>query len=250
MLRRREVVLGGLLTIGFMPRCACANVETLGCVITDQQLVSIAGSQPPVFAFNIDKDSVENGSGNKEFDLALAITLAKVSELFDILPGFAFFNEDEGRNAFASQSRRLARADGSVVFGKLLLAALMRSRDYPECGVAAVCAHEFGHILQYKLGLQHHLIGLDRRVMKLELHADYLAGFFAGTRKKERPDFPAAVFAQTQYDYGDTYYNNAMHHGTPDQRDQAVVAGFEASYRQGKSLSVAVQEGINFVSSI
>jgi hypothetical protein len=250
MLKRREVVLGGLLTISFMPRCACAKIQTLGCVITDQQLVSIAGSRPPVFGFNIDKDSVENGSGNKQFDLALAITLAKVSELFGVLPGFGFFNEDEGPNAFASQSKRLARDDGSVVFGKLMLANLMRSRDNPELGVAAVCAHEFGHILQYKLGLQQQLIGPDGRVMKLELHADYLAGFFAGMRKKERPDLPAAVFAQTQYNFGDTQYNNPQHHGTSDQRGQAVVAGFEASYRQRKSLSVAVQEGIKFVSSI
>ena len=134
MLKRREVVLGGLLTIGFMPRCACAKIDTLGCVITDQQLVSIAGIRPPVFGFNIDKDAILNGSGDKDFDLALAITLAKISELFDILPGFAFFNQDMGPNAFASPSKRLQRDDGSVVFGKLMLADLMRSKDNPDSG--------------------------------------------------------------------------------------------------------------------
>jgi len=248
---RREVVLGGLLAVGFVPTCACAQSETFGCVISDARIVSMLGSRPPAFAFNIDNDMVENGSGNKDFDRALAITLAKISERFNILPGFAFFGEgNEGPNAFASQSRRLGRSDGSVVFGKAMFNLLMRSADHPEVGVAAVCSHEFGHILQFRMGLQNRLVGPDRRVKRLELHADYLAGYFAGLRKKERPDFPAAVFALTQYNFGDTLYTNVDHHGTPDERGQAVVAGFEAAYRDGKSLSVAIEEGIRFVAAI
>jgi hypothetical protein len=248
---RRDVVLGGLLTIGFMPRCACAQSQTFGCVISDQHLAGMLGSRPASFSFNIDNDAVENGSGNKDFDRALAVTLAKLSDLFNVLPGFAFFNEgNEGANAFACQSRRLGRDDGSVVFGKVMFNKLMQSRDSPELGVAAVCSHEFGHILQFRMDLQKRLVGPDRRVKKLELHADYLAGFFAGLRKRERPDFPAAVFAQTQYSFGDTQYANNDHHGTPDERAQAVVGGFQAAYRDGKSLPVAIEEGIRFVGAI
>jgi hypothetical protein len=250
MQSRREV-LGGLLTVGFMPACACAQSQTFGCVVSDQRLAGMLGSRPAPFAFNIDNDAVENGSGNKDFDRALAITLAKLSDLFNILPGFAFFNEgNDGPNAFASQSRRLGRDDGSVAFGKVMFGKLLQSRDSPELGVAAVCSHEFGHILQFRLDLQKRLVGADRRVKKLELHADYLAGYFAGLRKKERPDFPAAVFAQTQYNFGDTHYANIDHHGTPEERGQAVVGGFEAAYRQGKTLSVAIEEGIRFVDTI
>ena len=139
--------------------------------------------------------------------LALAITLAKLSDLLGILPGFAFFNEGTGgQNAFASRSRRLGRDDGSVVFGQVMFGKLMQSQDSPELGVAAVCSHEFGHILQFKMDLQNRLVGPDGRVKRLELHADYLAGYFAGLRKRERADFPAAIFAQTQYDFGDTAY--------------------------------------------
>jgi hypothetical protein len=248
MQSRREVVLGGLLTVGFMPRCACAQSQTLGCVISDQHLVGVLGSRPATFSFNVDNDAVENGSGNKDFDRALAITLAKLSDLLGILPGFAFFNEGtEGQNAFASRSRRLGRDDGSVVFGQVMFGKLMQSRDSPELGVAAVCSHEFGHILQFKMDLQNRLVGPDGRVKRLELHADYLAGYFAGLRKRERADFPAAIFAQTQYNFGDTAYARADHHGTPDERGQAVVAGFQAAYRDRKSLSAAIEEGIRYV---
>ena len=245
----RRKVLAGLLGIGCIPRCACAQAGYFGCVISDQRLAATLGNDPMMFAFDINKDAYENGSGNKDFDRALAITLTKLSDSFDILPGFAFFHEgDEGANAFASRSRRLGRADGSVVFGKVLLNLLMRSRDNPELRVAAVCAHEFAHIMQYRLSLENRLVGPDRRVKRLELHADFMAGYFAGLRKKERPDFPAAVFAQTQFSFGDTQYNDPDHHGTPDERGQAVVAGFQASHRDGKGLGDAIEEGIRFVS--
>jgi hypothetical protein len=250
MQSRREV-LGGLLTIGFIPACACAQSGSFGCVVSDQRLAGMLGSRPAAFAFNIDNDAVENGSGNKDFDRALAITLAKLSDLLNVLPGFAFFSEGtDGPNAFASSSRRLGRDDGSVAFGKVMFGKLMQSRDNPELGVAAVCSHEFGHILQFKTDLRRRLVGADGRVKRLELHADYLAGYFAGLRKKERPDFPAAIFAQTQYNFGDTLYAEIDHHGTPDERGQAVVGGFQAAYRDGKSLSVAIEEGIRFVGAI
>jgi hypothetical protein len=246
MLTRREVALGGLLTVGLIPMCASgAQSRTLGgCVISDQRFAIMVGSRPVAFAFDIDNDPVQNGSGNKDFDRALAVTLSKLTDVFGVLPGFAFYDEGtESPNACACESRRLGRDDGSVAFSLGLLRELMQSPDNPELAVASVCAHEFGHILQNKLGLRDRLIGRDRLITKLELHADYLAGYFAGIRKKERSDFPAAVFALTQYKHGD-FSNHPEHHGTPDERAQAVVAGFEAAFRRRESLSVAIEEGI------
>ena len=37
MQSRREV-LGGLLTIGFIPACACAQSESFGCVVSDHNV--------------------------------------------------------------------------------------------------------------------------------------------------------------------------------------------------------------------
>ena len=82
---------------------------------------------------------------------------------------------------------------------------------------------------------------------RLELHADFLAGYFAGHRKRERQSFPAAVFAMTQYTYGDNMVNDQQHHGTQQERGAAVVAGFEASYRNNHGLGDAIQHGLNHV---
>jgi predicted metalloprotease len=80
-----------------------------------------------------------------------------------------------------------------------------------------------------------------------ELQADYFAGFYAGLRKKERPSYPAAVVAVTQGNYGDTYFNSPTHHGTEAERGAAVVRGFEAAFREGKTLAQAIEESTNYV---
>jgi hypothetical protein len=97
-------------------------------------------------------------SGDKDFDYALAQTLAKISTAFDVLPGFAYYDDYDGKNAYATPTARLSRADGTVLFGQGMLTELRASPDHPEIAVTAVCAHEFGHILQYKNNLMDQLI--------------------------------------------------------------------------------------------
>ncbi len=49
----------------------------------------------------------------------------------------------------------------------------------------------------------------------------------AGLRKKERPSYPAAVAAVTQGDFGDSHFRSRTHHGTEEERANAVVRGFQ-----------------------
>jgi hypothetical protein len=51
----------------------------------------------------------------------------------------------------------------------------------------------------------------------------------------------------TQFDFGDTSFSSKNHHGTAQERGAAVVRGFEAAYRESKSLSDAIQESTNYV---
>jgi hypothetical protein len=189
-------------------------------------------------------------SGNHDFDLALAHTLAKISDAFDVAPGFAYYDDYDARNAYATSVQRSNGPDGTVLFGKRLLLRCMASHDNPEVGVACVCAHEFGHILQYKLGLDAKLSAGQPTVKRVELHADVLAGYFAGRRKLERPSFPAAVFATTQSAMGDDMIHDPQHHGTPDERAAAIVRGFEVAYRERKSLSQAIQVSTDYAGNL
>ena len=252
MLRRDCVIGGALFALPKLGGCQCAFAQESqrGCYVSDPTLRAKLGNETSGWAFNLDRDPVFGGSGDKDFDQALAHTLSRLSDLFAVLPGFAFFNEDQGPNAFASPSQRLRRSDGSVVFGQQLLRKLMSASEHPAARVAAVCAHEFGHIVQYKRGIDRILVGADQRVKRLELHADYLAGYFAGTRRLARSDFPAAVFADAQFNAGDNMVSNPNHHGTAQERGAAVSAGYIAAFRDKKTFDDAISAGIDYVRSV
>ena len=229
MLTRREAVVGGLLA------CTCraqAAKLTSGCILADHEVERFFTERR---AFSVDNDPIVTRSGDREFDFALAQTLSPLSDTFQVLPGFAYFNDSDSPNAYASPVVRMARTDGTVFFGQRFLKKLLALPEQPDVAVTAVCAHEFGHILQFKLNLSL----TDKR---LELHADYLAGYYAGVLKLKRPDYPAAVFATQQFLAG------GLNHGTSDERAAAVVRGFEVAYRERRNLPNAVQIGINYVS--
>jgi hypothetical protein len=196
------------------------------------------------------KEPIISNSGDREFDYALAQTLSRIADTFQVLPGFAYFDDFEAPQAYAIPIARLKRADGTVLFGQRLLKVTLAQPDNPDVGVAAICAHEFAHILQFKLNLTKKLREGQTTVKRSELHADYLAGYYAGTWKLKKPDYPAAVVAATVFDHGDRKVNNPKHHGTPDERAAAVVRGFEVAYRERHNLAQAVQIGINYVSTL
>jgi hypothetical protein len=201
---------------------------------TEQQLFT--GNEPII-----------GSSGDREFDYALAQTLSRITDTFRVMPGFAYYDDFEAPNAFASRSTRLGRTDGTVLFGQRCLRATLAAPESPDAAVTAVCAHEFGHILQYKLNLHKTILAGQSTVKRIELHADYLAGYYAGACKLRKSNYPAAVFATHQYAGGDFNFNNPKHHGLPDERAAAIVRGFEVAYRERRNLSEAVQIGANYV---
>lgn len=197
-------------------------------------------------AFDHGNEKLIASTGNVDFDYALAQTLSRITDVYGVLPGFSFFDDYDGENAYATPAKRLARADGTVLFGKRYFLHAMEVPESPEVGVIATCAHEFGHIVQYKHGLQKRLAEGQPTVKRLELSADFFAGYFAGARKLEKPEFPAAVFAANRYAHGD-YHNRHSHHGTPDERAAAIVRGFETCYRERRSFTDAIGIAVDYV---
>jgi len=253
MQTRRKVLVGGVLTLFFVDAKIrpCAGFSrpaphTRGCCLADEDLNAVYPPRTPTQAFSTGVEPIPS-SANADFDLALAHTLAKLSDDFQVLPGFAYYDDSGSKNALATPHTRMDRADGTVLMGKTLLLDLIDRLESPEVAIAGVCAHEFGHIVQFR----HNLIPIVNRdqpnVRNSELQADYFAGYFAGLRKRERPTFPAAVIAMTVSGFGDTAFNDRNHHGTAQERGAAVVQGFEASFRQNKSLSEAIQDSTTYV---
>ena len=253
MLTRRHTMLGGLLTIVFgysyAPCCYSSKGggQYKGCYLggsAARQLVDAKAVQ----TFSTGAEPIRT-SGNKDFDTALAHTLAKLSTTLNILPGFAYYDDNSAMNAFATPSPLLDRTDGTIMFGLGLLGRLLSSNDHPELSVAAVCAHEFGHIYQFKHGLIDIVNEGSSTVRRSELQADYFAGYFSGIRKREKPNFAAAVFAHTQHNFGDNMVDHPEHHGTPKERANAIVAGFHFAMA-GHTLQDATKESTSYVLSI
>jgi hypothetical protein len=256
MLTRRDMAVGGLLTIVWSSTaCTCwaaaaRTRHTFGCVLADDEVAQFLATSTGQQMFATGSEPVIASSGDREFDYALAQTLSRITDTFRVLPGFAYYDDFDGPNAYATTTVRMTKADGTVLFGQRYLKAALAQPEHPDVVVAAICAHEFGHILQYKLNLKKTILAGQQTVKRIELHADYLAGFYAGTWKLRKPGYPAAVFATQQYSAGDLQVNSPKHHGSPDERAAAVVRGFEVAHRERRNLADAIQIGINYVSTL
>jgi hypothetical protein len=212
-------------------------------------LATATASQAFDGARHDENETLFTSSGNRDLDSALAQILSRVTDVFGVLPGFCFYDDFDGENAYATNAVRMKRGDGTVLYGRRYLRTCLSAKESPEAVISATCAHEFGHIVQYKYNLDSALKRGQQTVKRLELNADFLAGYFAGTRKLQTPDYPAAVFAANRYSRGDLDIG-AQHHGTPQERAAAVVRGFETAYRERRSFAEAVAIGMNYALSL
>lgn len=103
--------------------------------------------------------------------------------------------------------------------------------------MVGVLAHEFAHVLQYVRG--------NNLPTKLkELHADFLAGYYLG--RKRLMSGAVERFARALFEMGDFEFWNPNHHGTPQERVQAMSAGYIAG-KSGASIHEAYKLGIEHV---
>src|ERR1700730_992279 len=112
MLTRRETILGGALTL-IWGNCACAQAGArphgFGCMLDPRQAEPFLATATAPQAFDNAREKLIASTGNREFDYALALTLSRLTEIFGVLPGFSFFDDYDGENAFATSATKLRR---------------------------------------------------------------------------------------------------------------------------------------------
>lgn len=145
------------------------------------------------------------------------------------------FNDD--RSAF------YCPADDTIVFSQVMATDVwlgrVRANDDPETGaasgdfsVAYVMAHEYAHNLQSELGL----VPSPQQpqevypVYKTELHADCWAGVWANSAYYKGILEPGDVEEgqQSALLFGDYAFTEPGHHGTPQQRTEAFLSGYNS----------------------
>jgi hypothetical protein len=240
----------------FLGQCAaCAWVMTAGpavaqqrrvkdiegCMLLPGDLVALGLNTADFGA--LPDDRLIHSSGNPQLDKALGRAMARAARRFNVRPGFAFFQDQNAPNAFATSETKVNGTQGTVVFGKRLFTEQFSRYNDRGMSVIAIVAHEFGHILQYNRNLMGDLRGGEQTVRKIELHADYLAGWYLGLRKKEDSSISLWASGDTFRRIGDYAFNNPNHHGTPTQRVAASEGGFALGFHKGADVDGAVDEG-------
>jgi hypothetical protein len=135
-----------------------------------------------------------------------------------------FYEDDNWANASMSLAKVPIGVDGRLLIGWTLAHRIINSSENPFY-LAAILAHESAHVVQLRTGLCKPLI--DRgRVVRVELHADYLAGVILERSKIALPVAAAHALVEAWEKLGDAEYTNINHHGTRDERLAALSAGF------------------------
>lgn len=172
-----------------------------------------------------DVTPVETTSGNPQLDAALGVLLVQMSAFFEVRPEFGFIEEENGPNAYASNHNLNGHADGTVAFGRQLLKIEMR-KPGGDFSVMAICAHEFGHVRQFRDRMFARIRNAGLPVYCSELHADFLAGAFVAFWKTRMRPADLLRIGDTWRGLGSTDFNDPGSHGTMVQRVDAIEAGF------------------------
>jgi hypothetical protein len=125
---------------------------------------------------------------------------------------FAFLNDCNSPNALANPQ------DRSILFGTTLTRKLLQ--DFGSTiPLWQVLAHEWGHQIQFALG---DTWLTSPTVAPKELEADMFSGFYL-LIAKNNSNLSSSI--SNAFALGDWEFNNPSHHGTPNQRGAAVLAG-------------------------
>lgn len=164
-------------------------------------------------------------SGNSRLDRALGILLADLASKFKVRPGFGYFDDRGSPNALALPDSRLSASVGTVLLGREMLARYLSSAN-GDMFIMGICAHEFAHVVQFFSGFYERLSKGQHTKKLIELHADFLSGYYIGLRNANYTATELVALGRSWESIGDSSYTDPQHHGTPEERLRAVEQGY------------------------
>lgn len=194
-------------------------------------------------------------TGNQDMDNAIQREVNILNPAFGVNVQTWVFDDSRSPNADASSRiTNPQRPDGTIRLGLMLMQHQFEYNDW-GASVPLIMAHEFAHIKAFKNRWQFR--GNDPTVKKDELFADFCAGCYMYDRQFILGiDMDAT--RRAFYALGDNQFNNINHHGTPEERERALMAGynftqnFRRNNRQGTILSDEILRNgfLSFISSV
>lgn len=255
LLDRRTFARGGVAIsiMAALVRDAVASTTHGGCGCCGRGGLSAPAAVRP---WSSARDAAPGGSpdpaltsGDAATDGLLGLALVGLAELFKVNPGFVFYDDADSPNARATDETVIPGTWGTVAMGRGFFGDTMRLGD-KGLSLIAVCAHEFGHIHQMRRGYQKGLLRRDTTVRPIELHADFLAGYFLASRKKEHPDLDLFTVGETFSTLGDVDVRGRGHHGTPVERTAAITAGYDLFNGGERDIERVAEAGVDYVAKV
>ncbi|HAY3549827.1 neutral zinc metallopeptidase [Elizabethkingia meningoseptica] len=189
-------------------------------------------------------------SGNVYIDQVMSKEWQFLVQKFGVMPDIYYYHEQNGSNAYATTTVYNQNfKDGTVAVGFGLIRDECAQSQSGSCiSVAIIMAHEFAHIVDFKYNIQ-----LEGKYA--ELFADYLAGCYMHLRSLQYGYTNISEAARTFYRIGDYQFNSPGHHGTPEQRYNTLMAGYNYSQLQtmnnyAYTLADAVNNAVLYVRGI
>lgn len=210
-----------------------------GCCVDEEHLAALLAASESRFGAILSMDRLIPFSGDAQFDKALGRQLVRLARTFAVRPGFAFADDYNGLNAAASAATRVPDTRGTVAFGLRLLRNLLSRGDGGDIAVLGVCAHEFAHIHQFFSDDHRSLSSAHPTAKLVELHADYLSGYFIGQIKRDRPQVNLRKFGDFLFQSGSYDFGNPDFHGTPQERVLVAEEGFRLAAKLGSFADAA-----------
>jgi hypothetical protein len=195
---------------------------------------------------------VEGSTGEAILDRQLAAEAHRLVRNFGFQPGLRILYWPNADNALAVSQTIVPGTQGTVLLGRDMLFKELKEnrRGWGGLAVAGIMAHEFAHIFQFFNGYEQRLANTNGTVELMELHADFMAGYHLGLKRKEGRAMDIGAFMDSIYFRGDNKEYMRAHHGRPRERQRAVREGYRLGYQQAPSIDKAARIGVELVRKI
>ena len=263
--RREFLAYGGCAVCAAIGGLSSAQAKTEpvfdGCCISPAGFNGFMKEKPPMssalnsslFARDRHLRTTKDPYVDRELDRAMVL----VADLMKVRPAFGFYEpgifynrkdmETWPMSAWASQfDTDIAGTKGTVCFGADLFRKEFYDHDRTGTTVITIIAHEFAHIAQFNRGYFNDL--KTGNTLRRELNADYLAGYFLGTRMNQNNKLEFKRAGEYLEREGKSQDGNANRsHGNSKERLDAAERGFRLAYLQKKTFEQAWVAGLEYV---
>lgn len=152
-------------------------------------------------------------------------------------------------NALATSYSDLPWSNGTIFLGVQLINDSLSKTQDARMVLAGIMAHEIAHLYQFKNGFCSPLL-CGGSAAKVELHADFIAGFALNRLALSVSSVDAGNLAAGWQCLGDNSFTRCDHHGTPPQRLACLREGYALASRSGTTFDMAARDGANYVGSL